>query len=141
MRWTLPAVFLLSVAPSAMAQSQASTVRISRDMHDLSWAATGLATTFTLRELGVREKPATLIGTIGVVGLAKAIECAKWCGNPSVSWPARIALRDAVYDLTLASASIPILVAKRHGWKAGVASGAAWLGAVLVMRQAKWNSP
>jgi hypothetical protein len=141
MRWTLPTGLLLMLAASAEAQSQASTVQISRNMHDLSWVATSLATTFTLRELGVRERPAMLIGTVGMVGLAKALECVRWCGNPNVNWPAGIALKDAAYDLVLTSASIPVLIGKKHGWKAGVASGAAWVASVFVLRQAKWNSP
>jgi hypothetical protein len=140
MRWTFTLGLLLFAVPDAKAQYQSSTIRISRNMHDLSWAATGLATTFTLKELGVRERPAALIGTIGVVGLAKAIECARWCGD-SAKWPTGMALKDAAYDLAVSSVSIPVLIAKRHGWKAGIASGAAWLGTVFVLRQAKWNSP
>ena len=141
MRWLFSLELALWVAAPAAAQSQASTIRVSRNSHDLAWVSMGLATTFTLRELGVKPKPAVFIGSVGLVGLVKSVECARWCGNPRKNWPASVALKDAGYDLVLASASIPVLVGKRHGWKAGVATGAAWVATVFVMRQAKWNSP
>ena len=141
MRYLVAVVFLLVGVLPAQAQYQASTVQISRDAHDLAWVATGSAITFSLKELGVRPRNAAILGGIGTVAMANAIKCAKWCGRGDVNWPASIALKDAAYDMILANASVPILVGKQKGWKAGVLTGAAWVGAALVLRQAKWNSP
>jgi hypothetical protein len=134
-------LILAAAARSASAQYQASTIRISRNAHDLAWAATGSAVTFTLKELGVRPRSAALLGGVGVVTVATAVKCVKWCGRLNIDWPASIVLKDAVYDMTLASSSVPILIAKKKGWKAGAVAGVAWLGTVLVLRQARWNSP
>ncbi|MGE0442140.1 MAG: hypothetical protein AB7L66_17595 [Gemmatimonadales bacterium] len=135
------ASFLLAaaLATPAMAQSQASTIQISRDAHDAAWVATGVAVTFTMKELGLSAKAAALVGGLGTVTLSKVVKCTHLCGKPA--WPTGIVAKDFTYDIILADASIPILLGKSKGWKLGVASGAAWFGAALLLRQLKWNSP
>lgn len=141
MRAAILLVSTLAVASPAWAQYQASTIRVSRDAHDLAWAATGSAITFTLKEVGLRPRYSALLGGLGTVVISNTIKCAKWCGRADINWPAHVAFKDAAYDLVLTNASLPILIGKQKGWKAGVLTGAAWVGAVLVLRQAKWNSP
>lgn len=136
----LPLLAGLFAVPAA-AQYQASTINVSRDAHDLAWAAAGTAVTLSFKELGVKPRAAALLGGVGLTAVSNVIKCAKWCGNPNVSWPARIAVRDAAYDMVLTNAALPILIGKQKGWKAGLLTGAAWLGTVVVLRQAKWNSP
>ncbi len=139
MRAVLSLVSTLALAQTALAQHQASTIRVSRDAHDLAWVATGSALTLGFKEVGLRPRYAALLGGVGTVVVSNTIKCAKLCGNSN--WPAHVALKDAAYDLVLTNASLPILIGKQKGWKAGVLTGAAWVGTVLVLRQVKWNSP
>ena len=130
-----------AITRDAAAQYQAERVTVTRNFHDAAWVSGGLALTLTLKELGVRPTPATLIGGAGLVTAVKLMECARWCGRPEIDWPARIAIKDAFYDALLASSAAPMLIGKRKGWKAGVATGALWVGTALLMRRANWNSP
>jgi hypothetical protein len=125
----------------AAGQHQAEQVTVSREFHDAAWVAGGTAVTLTLRELGVKPERAALLGSVGLVALSKLSECARWCGRPDIDWPASIALKDAVYDMVLASSSVPLLIGRRKGWKAGVGAGLAWIGTFVVLRQVAWNSP
>ena len=66
MRAAILLVSTLAVASSAWAQYQASTIRVSRDAHDLAWAATGSAITFTLKEVGLRPRYSALLGGLRI---------------------------------------------------------------------------
>lgn len=140
--WIFLTLTLAGLPISANAQNyQADYIRVSRNSHDLAWVATGAALTLTFKELGLKPHEADLLGTVGLVAAVKLVKCAQWCGRPEVDWPARVAIRDGIYDAVLTNGVLPILVGKRHGIEKGLITGVAWLGSVLVMRQLKWNSP